>query len=299
MAFTTTELIAKVKLWGTIPSAQPAFTNTQILDIMTDELWTTIAPFIINCREEYYVTTVDHDITTATDQTFDIPSRTVSGTLRDVKLVNSQGDESDMPRINPEYSDTIAYGFFIRDNKLQLLKSEDYSDYSLRLFYYRRPSALVQTSACAQVTSVGSTTFEVSSIPSTMASGETVDIVQANPPFGTLAQDITATWSGTTVTPSTMPSGLAVGDWMCKDQESCIAQIPLEVIPYLVQSTVVKVQEILGDQGNLRRAQEKLEQLKESALSILSPRVTGEIKKIKNNESFLYGTRNWIKAWWS
>lgn len=299
MTLTTTELIAKVKLWATIPAAQPAFTNAQILDIMNDELWTTIVPFIINFREEYYVTYEDNDISTSANQSFDIPRKTVGGIMRDVKLVNSAGDESDLPRINPEYKQTQSYGFYIESNKIWLLKSEDYSNYTLRIYYYRRPGELVLTTACAQVSAIGTTTFDVSSVPSTMTTGETVDIVQYSPPFGILAKDITATWTATTITPSTYPTGLAVGDWMCKDSESCIAQVPLEVIPYLIQTTVVKIQEILGDQGNLRRGQEKLEQIKESTQSILSPRVTGEIKKIKNYENFLNGNRQWIKDWWS
>jgi hypothetical protein len=299
MAYTTTELISKLKLWAVIPTSQPAFTDAQLMDIMTDEIHTTIVPLIISCREEYYVTSTDSTITTDTDQSFDIPSRTVGGAMREIKLVSDAGDESDLPRINPEYSQTQSYGFILRDNKIFLLKSEDYSNYTFRVYYYRRPSVLVATSACAQVSSVGTTTFDVTSIPSTMTTGEKVDIVQANPPFGTLSQDITATWTGTTVTPSTMPSGLAVGDWMCKDQESCIATMPLECIPLLVQASVVKVNEILGDQGNLRRAQEKFDMMKTEVMDILSPRVVGEIKKIKNYENFLYGNRQWIKSWWS
>jgi hypothetical protein len=297
MAHTTTELIAKIKLWATIPAAQPAFTNAQILDIATDELWNYVSPFIINHREEYYVTFTDSDISTAENQTFDIPGRSAGGVLREVKLINSDGFETDLPRINPEYRSTTDFGFFLRDNKVWLLRSENYSSYSLRLYYYRRPSELVLPAACAPVTATGTTTFEAT-VPSTMTTGDTVDVVQVLPPFGTLKQDITATWSGTTVTPSSYPTGLAVGDYMCPVRKSCVPQIPVEVWPVLVQAVVVKIQEILGDQGNLRRAQEKLEKVTEDASSLLSPRVVGEVKRIKNHDGFIHENAAWFRGWW-
>jgi len=296
MAYTTTELIAKVKLWGTIPAAQPAFTQVQILDLMTDELWNTVTPLIINHREEYYVTYTDSDISSAENQSFGIPGRSAGGVLREVKLVDTNGYETDLPRVNPEFKSNTDRGFFLRDNKVFLIKSENYSSYSMRLYYYRRPSKLVLPTSCAPILTTGTTTF-TATIVSGMTSGETFDYIQCNPPFGTLGQDDTATWSGTTVTPTTYPTGLAVGDYMCNDGESCIAQIPIEVIPVLVQATVVKIQEILGDQANLKRAQEKLEKDTMNASSLLSPRVVGEIKRIKNHESFVRSGMSWYRGW--
>jgi len=297
MAYTTTQLINKIKLWGNVPTNQPAFTSTQLLDLATDELWTKTVPFINDLREEYFVTYSDTSITTATDQSFDIPSRAAGGLLREVKLVNDDGDETDIPRINPEYQQRHYFGFYIRGNKVFLIKSEDYSGYSLRLYYFVRPSELVATSRCAQVSSVSTSTFDVTSIPSNMTSGDTVDIVQANPPFGTLSLGITATWSSTTVTPSTMPSGLAVGDWMCLDQESCIPQVPLESHVLIVRGVVVRIMEILQDDKGLKSNLERLEQEKETVANILTPRVIGEIKKINNYESFLLNQRDRSIYW--
>jgi len=298
MAYTTSELLAKVKLWGAVPASQPAFTDAQLLGLLTDELWSNVAPFIMQFREEFFVTYQDFTITTGT-RGYNIPTRTVNGVLREIKTVNSSGDEFDIPRVSPERTQRSSYGFYLENNKVYLIENDSYTDRTLRMYYYRRPSELVETTDCAQVTSVGTTTFDVSAIPSAMVSGETVDIVQATPPFNILSQDITATWVGTTVTPSSMPTGLAVGDWMCKDQESCIAQIPLETQPLLVQAVVVRINEILDDAKGLKLSTEKYDKIKESLRELISPRVVGETKAIINDEDFFYGNMysnkyNWI-----
>ena len=300
MSYTTTEILAKIKLWGAIPNAQPAFTDTQLLDLATSEMWTKTVPFINNLREEYFVASTDSTISTAKNQTFDIPSRAAGGILRDVKLVNSNGDESDIPRLNPEYSQRYGWGFYIQANKLHLVKSENYSGETFRMYYYVRPSVLVATSRCAQVATVGSSSFTVTSVPSNITTGDTVDIVQANPPFNTLSLDVTATISATTtITPSTMPTGLAVGDWMCLKQESCMPQLPLEAHDMLVCGTVLRVQEILQDDKGIKTYTNKYEVLSKTVTDILNPRVVGEIKKIVNHESFLYqGTSNNNDWWW-
>jgi hypothetical protein len=131
----------------------------------------------------------------------------------------------------------------------------------------------------------------VSSIPSNLTSGDNVDIVQQKPPFNTLSLGITATWSGTTVTPSTMPTGLSVGDWMCPEEESCIPQIPLESHALLACGTVIRIQEILQDDKGIRTYKSKFTDLNKTVADILCPRVVGEIKKINNQESFLSAGR--------
>lgn len=298
--YTTTALKTKAKLWGAVPTGQPAFTDANILDIMSDELITTIVPFITQFRSEYFVTSSDFSITSSTTE-FDIPSRAVGGVLRDVKLVQGSGTneiESDVPLINTQYTQNHNYGFYLEGNKLKLIKPENFTNFTLRLYYYFRPSVLVETSDCALVTSVTTTTFDVSSIPSSWTSGETTDIIQSTPPFNTLASDITSTWSGTTVTPSTMPDDLAAGDYLCLDGETPIPPIPVETFPMLVQATVVKFQEILTDKDGLKMATEKYEKIKESVTSLLAPRVVGEIKKVNNYDNFLDGTTTRIYNLW-
>lgn len=295
--YSTTALLAKAKLWGAVPTGQPAFSNANILDIMTDELITNISPFVIQFREENFVASKDFTIASGTSE-YAIPSRATGGVLREVKLIDSEDNEVDIPRINPQFMQNHDFGFYLKGTKLVLIEPGNYTSYTLRMYYYLRPSTLKATSDCATVATVGTTTFTVNAIPSGWTSGDTVDIVRAIPPFDLLSQDITATWAGTTVTPSTMPTGLAVGDYLCQAEETPIPKIPVEVFPLLVQATVVRFMEILADNKGMKLAMDKYEQVKKSVTELLSPRVVGEVKKINNYDNFLDSNQIRIQNVW-
>jgi hypothetical protein len=287
--YTTTGLLSKVKLWGAFPSGQPAFSDDNILIMLTDELVKNIVPYIINLRSEYFIVTQDFTITTSSSE-FSIPSRALGGILREVKIVNGSGTsevENDIPQISLEGTQYHTFGFNLQGTKLKLLDYENYTNYTLRMYYLLRPSALVATSDCAKVTSVGTTTFDVDAIPAAWVSGQTSDIVRAAPPFDLLSQSITATWAGTTVTPSTMPTGLAVGDYLCKAEETPIPKIPVEAFDMLVQATVIKGLEILNDKPGIENALGKYRDIKDNVTNILTPRVIGEVKRLNNYENFL------------
>jgi len=295
--FTTTTLLARCKLYGAVPTGQPAFTDAQILNILTDELRSTLAPLILSCREEYYVTYEDTSITSSTTS-FDIPTRALGMILRDVKIVDSSDRESDLVRINPGFNQMHYSGFYIRDNKIFLLNPSKYSNNSIRLFYYLRPSNLKAVADCAKVTTVGTTSCVVSAVPSSWSSSETIDCVQANPPFGVLGKDLSATISGTTIT-FTVPTGVAVGDYICLDQESPVPQLPQELHILLTQAATIRFSEILGDIEGVKTATKKYDDMVKSLTSLLSPRVVGEPKLVVNYDSFINARFRNNLNWWT
>ena len=290
MSFTTTDLINKVKLWGAVPEGQPAFSDAQLLDLLTDELRTTIATFITQFREDYFVDYLDYTIT-ANQSSYAIPSRAISTVLKDVKYVDN-GKEINVPRVPRGDAEYYTNGFYIQGNKLILLYPENRVGQSLRLYYYCRPNTLVAVTSCAVVSSFDSTTITVTSVPSTWGSTETIDITQAKSPLGIISKDNVATRVGTVFTPATMPSDLAVGDYLSLATESCIPQIPVEVIPMLCQSVVKRVNEIIADKTGLKIASDKYDEIVNSVTSILSPRVVEETKTIVSRSSYL-ASSNW------
>jgi len=292
--YSTTALIAKAKLWGAIPNQQPAFTNAQILDIMSDELRAVIGPMLIQFREEYFVSSSDFTITTETTE-FAIPTRAVAGGLREVKLVDSDDNESDLPIIDMQKQQRHSFGYFLQGNKVKIIEPQNFTTYTLRLFYFVRQPTLVVEADTATVDSVGASTFTVASLPGAMVSGQAVDIIREVPPFDILSQNITMTFSGLTITPSVMPTDLAVGDYMTNVQESPIPLIPVEAHPLLVQATVVKFNEILSDSKGLKNALDKYNTLEASLRAILSPRVQGDLKSIINYDNFYDLSQNRIQ----
>lgn len=296
MSNTTTDLINKVKLWSATPDGQPAFTDEQILDIMTDELRTVIAPFIINFREDFYVTSIDYTITNSSNGIFSIPTRAVSTVLKDVVYVDNTNDniETSVPRIPVGDKDYYSNGFYLKGNKVILSRPSNWSGYTLRIYYYTRPSKLVSVSECAKIASISDTTYIVEGVPGTWTTSESLDATQAESPLGLIDEDNVTAISGTTFTPTTIVDDLAVGDYVSKPTESCIPQIPLEVIPMLVQATVARVNEILHDKSGMKVAMKKYDDLKDSVTSILSPRVVEEPKPIISRNSFItVSTNRW------
>ena len=288
MSYTTADLITKVKLWAALPTGQSSLSDAQILDIMTDELRTNIAPFIVGFREDFYVTSVDYTISAGTSR-YPIPSRAISTVLKDVNYVNTDGREVSVPRVPVGDKDYYTNGFYIEGNDIVLQQPENREGYTLRVYYYIRPSKLVTTTECARIIYVNATSgeYEISSKPSSWGTTLDLDITQGDSPYGLISTDNSTTFIGLNATPTTYPTGLAVGDYASLPGESCIAQIPLELIPLLVQATVLRVNEILNDPKGMDTAKKKYDDLREAAIQILSPRVVEEPKVIMSKGSFL------------
>ena len=283
----TTSLINKVKLWAAVPSSQPAFSVANLLVLMTDELRTNIAPLLMSCMEEFYVVYQDFTISSSTTS-FNIPARAIGLKLRDVKIVDGSGTETDVPRINPDHSQSHNFGFYMRGNKIFFLSPGDYATYSLRLYYYTRPSTLIETTAAATITTVGTDTLVVSSVPSTWTSPMTVDVVQATSPYGLIGTSVTSTWTGTTFTLS-VPADTAVGDYICIQEESPVPFLPEEWHSLLTQAVVIRVMEALLDKKGLEVSLRRFDDMKQKAFDIISPRIDGELARINPYESFLDG----------
>lgn len=287
MGYTTTELLAKVNMWSAAPDGQPAFTDANLLDLMTDELHANIVPFITSFREDFFVESIDYTIASETSG-YAIPTRAVSTVLKDVKYVIDTDREINVPRVPVGDKEFYTNGFYIQGNKIMLLNPENRSGETLRMYYYSRPNTLVTVAECAKVTVVGSTSLTVASIPATWSSGATLDLTQGASPLGLISKDNVTTWTGVSdITPTTMPDDIAVGDYLSLATESCIPQIPVEMIPMLTQAVVMRVNEILSDKDGLKVATTKYDSMVKSITGMLSPRVTEEAKTIVSKGSFL------------
>ncbi len=158
---------------------------------------------------------------------------------------------------------------------------------TLRLFYFGRPNSLVATSAVATISSIDVTRLIVTTtatIPSTMTSGVSVDFVDATPGFRSLAIDqaTTGTVAGTTVTLSTaLPASVLAGDYVCLAGESPVPQIPVELHPLLAQRVVVKALEALAP-DKMVAAKAICDEMRKSALTLLTPRAEGSARVIVN-----------------
>lgn len=82
-------------------------------------------------------------------------------------------------------------------------------------------------------------------------------------------------------TASEMPD-LVTGDYITKAEETIVPNIPTELHPIVAQRVAVACLEAMGDAQNFAIAEKKLAQMEKSALKIITNRVEGAPKKIKN-----------------
>ena len=80
---------------------------------------------------------------------------------------------------------------------------------------------------------------------------------------------------------------LEIGDYIMKENETIVPQLPTELFPILAQRTAVKMLEALGDFEGMKAAQNELERMEYNAQSLIDNRVEGSPQKIANRHSIL------------
>lgn len=293
MAYTTSDLLTSIRNRGNIPATSNddnVNSNANLLNIATEQLHTKLYPILLSAREEFYVTRKDFTIT-ASQSEYVIPSRASGMVLRDVQIINGTEVKSltimDSEQISTTSTGTIE-GYYLEHNKIILYPTPATTDGTLRVRYFIRPGRLVATSSCAQISTIDTNNNQVTvvSLPTTMTTGTSIDFIASTAPYANLAIDQAITnVSSTTLTFSSLPTGLAVGDWVALAEYSPIPQIPYEFHAILAQLTVTKTLEAMGDREAASLAFKDVQADLENMLKLVTPRNQGERKKVIN--------RNW------
>lgn len=291
--YTTTKLVEAIRRRGSIPSSQQLFSTNDFIALANDEMETVIIPNIMSVREEYFVGYEDVSVTASnTPQEISIPSDAIGQKLRDLCWVDDNGQLSSIPRLELEqasgtqYLDPMisqSYGFMIRANKIVLYPGNSGTG-TLRIYYYKRPLELTNTSECGQVTEINTNTNEVTLtfLPSDWTTSDTVNVIGQSQPFETKVTSVQITNVSFPVVTLASVDNIAVGDWVALEGYSPIPQIPVEAHKVLAQATVVKCMEAMGDREGMQAAQGKLKKNITDMFKLISPRVDGAPKKITN-----------------
>lgn len=279
MSFDTTRLVSQINIKGALPEGR--FTDQELLDLAYDCLLSEIVPLVLEAREDYLVSSKDFTIT-ASQAAYVIPNRALNGILREVKIIDGT-NTSNLPRINLNDIKTSTTGtpthFYTQGNSLYLYPTPDTTQYTLRMYYFIRPSRLVSVAECARITAISTNTLTV-----TLPTGWTtanVDLVRGKAHFDILDIDLAVSSSSATtiVLTASPPSTLAVGDYVTLAEETCFPFLPPEGHVALVQCAVTSALEALGDSSSATSAA-KAEMLKTKFANILKTRVEGEAKSL-------------------
>lgn len=295
--YTTTELLSDIRRKGHIPSNQTPFLDADLLAIADQDLQTSLLRQILSARENYFLVPYDQAITS--DSSYLIPPRSIGGGLSAVQiLVGTTIYSVSRSEISEQFSTITSptgfYAFYLQGNSFVLRPNPTTG--TIRSWYYLRPNTMVTIASAAQITGIAGNVLTFSSLPATVTTTSALDIIKDQPGFDLLVMDSTPTAvTTTTVTLSSVPSTVVVGDWVALAGQTPVPQIPVEFRPLLVQRVVVKYYEIQGYIDKMKAAQAKLEEMTRDVFELINPRVTEAPKRIVADSSLIGGSSQWRK----
>lgn len=288
----TSELIAALKIKGSFPSSDDLFSNADFLVLFNHQMQTEIIPTMQLLSEEFFLLSKDYTITSGTS--YRIPSRAIGAKLRDLQFVDASNNLSSLNRLFEEDRPLNNSGYYLVRNSVEL--SSDFISGTLRMKYFGRPNKLVLETACAQISSIdtGLNQVVVTALPSTMTTGVLVDFIQNKNPYDLLSYDQAISGvSGTTVSFTSLPTDLAVGDWISLAEQACVPMVPEEMHPILVQSALVSALSSKKDRAVEYEAK-VLERIKQDAIRMLDPRVENDSVSFKSGRLLSYFSTRWF-----
>lgn len=287
-------LLTSVKQRIMAADNQNLLQDADIVRIASEEMQSVLVPYIESIKGEYFVN-IENQTWVASQTDYTMPQRATGTKLRDVCLIDGQGNEVNLPQINPEdikASWSYApwyFGFYPQGDRIVLFlgNSVGGGNYTyVRMFYFRRPNTLTTFGAsgnAAQILSfdANALTITVDLSPTTWTSSTTFDIINNFPPFQSKGDDLAVTSvAGNVLTMSAaLPSTLKVGDYIAEANFSPVAQIPVECQLVLETLTSARCLQYMGDPA-FQVFQQQAEDQKRNLIQVLSPRVDGSPQKL-------------------
>lgn len=291
------ELLDSIKRRGMIPTAASALASTDFYDIANEELQAYMLDVLSDVNEEHLVSPFATDYAiTASQANYRVPSRAIDGKVRDVLMSTDSGATwTSLPRVEPtqvtEYGGTgTPEVYTVEGANIVLLPTPSTTSGTLRVKYPVRPNRLVpwadsSSTEVGEITAVDTATnsLTVAYMPSSFQTTVNYDFVRGTPHFDHLAIDQTATLvGGTSMTFSSLPSGLAVGDFVCLAGESPVPQLPVSLHQLLALRVVAVALRAVGDKAAADAAEQLAEKKKQEAVKRMKPRVAGSSRVIVN-----------------
>lgn len=283
MSYTTTDLISLLKTRVNVPTAQGLYQNADFLSILTSEMQGRVVPFYMSQREDFFLDSVDLPCSQGTLE-YQIPKRAIGMKVSDVDYFTSTAltpAQIRMVLVSP--NETNDYGYFFKHENIVLTK--DKYNGNLRVYHYRRPANLVELSAVGTITNINTGTGEVtiSSTPSTFTTSVLYDFVGAKIGHAALGDDSVCSNIATNVmTFSSLPTGLAVGDYVCLQYEAPVPQIPVDAINYLIGAAAVRMLQASNYQSAYQIAIAELTKIESDLKFMITPRADRAPRKISN-----------------
>lgn len=285
--YKSSQLIQSVKRKGMLPETKATFTEQDFLDFATEEIDVGILPLIMSFNEDYYLYVDRIPITTPSVKRYKIPHRALGNKLRYVGL--EIGNDI-IPCFRIAFEDLYRGEFvpntryFYIENDEIVFHQELVQGSNLVMAYYLRPNALVPDEQMLKITAISGNTVTVSEGDINLfTSVSLVDFIDNDSPNKILKIDhpvVAINPTLNTITFSSLPSNVAVGDYICAAEKTAIPQIPTEAQSLLAQRVVARCLEALGASEELQIANAKIAEIEQKIVSILDNRVESNPRKV-------------------
>jgi hypothetical protein len=286
VAWDTTELLASVRQRAMLPTATGDGTaDADILRFATEEIRTRLAPYLLQAREEFLVSSSSAALVSG-KAAYRINGRALGSKLNRIALIDSSGLERALTLIKPSdrrlYPQTgvpVAYSVEAASVVLTPTPDSSSTSFTLKQWFYMRQSDLVTVAAAGviEVIDGNQVTLSTADVPAASMSTR-YDLIRATPGFEPLALDLLPTGLpfANTFEFASLPADLEVGDYLCIAGQSPVPYLPADLHPVLYQRVAVKMLESLGDSEGLANAKRELDEMERMALALITPRVDAQ-----------------------
>lgn len=298
------ELIADVRRLGHLSVDDPDASDTEILAVLNRVMERRFVALIRKVRADYYIGFEDQAIV-ADQQDYRIPVRSTTNSVRNVVWVDTTGRERPLDPValtdRHGYATLRGYpcGYAVQDDYLILLPKPNSSVGTLRVYFERRPSTIVLTSACQVVGDVlvGNSVAYFAVDDPTGFTDVPIDVVRGTPPFSLAVRDGTYENGfilGYHINLQSHDRAPAAGDYLCLSGETPFPQLPPEMHPLLALATAAEHLRPT-DAGAAGLLMADYQDGMNEAIKLLQPRQQGKQVKVRNTSSMLRG-RGYVRG---
>lgn len=279
MDFTSTGIIEQVIRKGSVPENQTLFSNADILNFVNEELQNKIVPYVTAIKEDYFLYEKNYNADGTKE--YLIPQNSIGNKIKSISVWNTDGKYvRQVPRIEYNTLFSTVDGYYIFNNKIIFYPRAIESNL-IKIAYYKRPNVITEDYfKITNISQGANTTFTVSSDPTGIISpNDYIDISSKNSPFNTILNTQVISVTSTTIVVA-LNSECQIGDCISLEGYSAFAQIPQEIVSLLVQASIVKIMESMGDYNGFQAAIATYQQMENDNRILISQRTEFPVRKI-------------------
>lgn len=281
--------------------------ESDVIDLLNEELLGTVVSAITSVREGYWWMYKDYTFLSGTTNTYQIPARAIAAGVDQVLSLDANGNVTRrFVYLEPSELNINSYGLYdgfrFQDDKIQVVNSANLSSSTLRITYNGSPNLLALETTCPAITAINTSTKTIyvattAYVTALLATGTTFDFICKDSPAPARSVDNAVVSNSTnTMTFSTLPTDLAVGDYICPAGTTPIAQIPKEAVPYLISCVAYRWLSSVGiGPERIQYEQVRRNELKANLVKVLTPRAVNTNRKVMGN-TYNVGSRRVLAA---